>query len=441
MAKDRKKRRSFGAIRKLASSRYQASYQDRYGNRFTAPETFTSYEHADLFLAQKQVEISRGLFIDPRKGKITLKEWWIEYSNTRQDWAATTRQGNEYRAKAYLLARFPDICLAEMPLQEITPYAVQKWWSNIQRATERKTKEIFNAPKSDTRNARNWAFKNNIAVPINGRLSPAIIELWKAAGSPTHSQLTNIPRIEKAGASAAADCYKLLKQLFLAAVECELIYKSPIKIKGAGKVERPERIPATDKQIADLALAVPDRYRAAVRVSAYSGLRQGELFALQRKDYDLATKQITVNKAKYEVGSVSKIGSPKTKTSYRSVTLPEKIAKELELHLDTFTDPSPTALIFATQLGTIVSRANLQSWFNPARQRLNLSHLHWHDFRHTGQSAAAKAGANTRELMQRAGHKDHRASMIYTHADPEADKNLSQAMDKNIIELDFYRSA
>jgi hypothetical protein len=31
--------------------------------------------------------------------------------------------------------------------------------------------------------------------------------------------------------------------------------------------------------------------------------------------------------------------------------------------------------------------------------------------------------------------------MIYTHADPEADKNLSAAMDKNIIELDLYRSA
>ena len=78
MTKDRKKRRSFGAIRKLSSGKYQASYQDKYGNRFTAPETFTSYEHADLFLAQKQVEIARGLFIDTRKGKITLKEWWLD---------------------------------------------------------------------------------------------------------------------------------------------------------------------------------------------------------------------------------------------------------------------------------------------------------------------------------------------------------------------------
>ena len=441
MAKDRKKRRSFGAIRKLGSGRYQASYQDRYGNRFTAPETFTSYEHADLFLAQKQVEISRGLFIDPRKGKITLREWWIEYSNSRQDWAATTRQGNEHRARAYLLKSFPDICLADMPLQEITPYAVQKWWANIQRATERKTNEIFNAPKSPTRNARNWAYKNNIAVPITGRLSPAIIELWKAEGSPTCSQLVNNPRFEKAGATAASQCYKLLKQLFLAAVECELIYKNPVNIKSAGKVEVAERKSATEQQIAELALAVPERYRAAVRVAAYSGLRQGELFALQRKDFNSETQEITVDKAKFEIASISQIGSPKTKASYRTVTLPPKIAKELEYHLDTFTEQNPTALIFTTELGTIVSRATLYSWFNPARQRLNLGWLHWHDLRHTSQSAAAKAGANTRELMQRAGHADFRASMIYTHKDPEADKNLAVAIDQNIIELDLYRSA
>jgi integrase len=224
-------------------------------------------------------------------------------------------------------------------------------------------------------------------------------------------------------------------------VDCELIYKNPVNIKSAGKVEVAERKSATEQQIAELALAVPERYRAAVRVAAYSGLRQGELFALQRKDYDRVTQEITVDKAKFEIASISQIGSPKTKASYRTVTLPSKIAKELEYHLDTYTEQNPTALIFATELGTIVSRATLYSWFNPARQRLNLGWLHWHDLRHTSQSAAAKAGANTRELMQRAGHADFRASMIYTHKDPEADKNLAVAIDQNIIELDLYRSA
>jgi hypothetical protein len=31
--------------------------------------------------------------------------------------------------------------------------------------------------------------------------------------------------------------------------------------------------------------------------------------------------------------------------------------------------------------------------------------------------------------------------MIYTHKDPEADKNLAVAIDQNIIELGLYRSA
>ncbi len=441
MTQDRKKRRSFGAIRKLSSGKYQASYQDKYGNRFTAPETFTSYEHADLFLAQKQVEISRGLFIDPRKGKITLREWWIEYSNSRQDWAATTRQGNEHRARAYLLARFPDICLADMPLQEITAYAVQKWWANVQLASEHKTKQIFNAPKSPTRNARAWALKNNIAVPITGRLSPAIIELWKAAGSPSSGQLENKTSFNKAGAHAASQSYKLLKQLFIAAVSCELVFKNPVNIKGADKIETPDRPAPTDEQVAALAMAVPERYKAAVRVAAYSGLRQGELFALQRQDYNNLTKQITVNKAKFQLGAIAHIGAPKTKASYRTVTLPPKVAAELEQHLEIFTEQNPTALIFATQLGTIVSTATLQSWFNPARQRLNLGWLHWHDLRRTNQRAAQKAGANTKEVMARQGHADFRASMIYADKDPEADKNIAASIDANVIDLELYRSA
>lgn len=60
MAINKKKRRSFGAIRQLPSGKYQASWQDSLGNRFAAPDTFKSFDEADLFLAQKQVDISRN---------------------------------------------------------------------------------------------------------------------------------------------------------------------------------------------------------------------------------------------------------------------------------------------------------------------------------------------------------------------------------------------
>lgn len=403
MAQGKKKRRSFGAIRKLASGKYQASYQDSFGNRFTAPKTFKNFEQADLFLAQKKVDIEKSVHIDPRKSNITLEQWWLEYKESKQTkWRETTKDSYDHTAK-YLLAKYPEIYLGKMLLRDITPYAVLRWWSCVQRATQEqaKTRKLAKNPSAEILNTAEYA---------------------------------------KAGAIRASQCYGLLRQLFIAAVRAEIIYKNPVDIEGARKVERPERIPATDKQVIELALLMPERYRAAVRVAAYSGLRQGELFALERKDYDQATKTLTVNKSKYEIKGQIKIGLPKTDNSSRPVALPPKIAAELEQHLKLYTEQNPTALIFADDKGKILARPILWYLWDKARKQLNLDYLHWHDLRHTGQFAAARAGANTRELMQRAGHKDHRASMIYTHADPEADK-IPQAMDKNIIELDLYRSA
>jgi integrase len=403
MLQGKKKRRCVGALRKLASGNYQATYQDNFGNRFTAPKTFKSFEHADLFLAQKKVDIDRALHIDPRKGKITLEQWWAQYKESKQTkWRETTQDTYDHTAK-FILAKYPEICLGKMPVRDITPYAVLRWWSCVQKATQEQ--------------ARNR----------------------KAALNPS-AEISNSADYLRAGAIRASQCYGLLRQIFIAAVKVEIIYKNPVDIEGARKVDRPERIPATDKQVIELALLMPERYRAAVRVAAYSGLRQGELFALQRKDYDLSTKTISVNKSKYEINGKIKIGSPKTENSSRAVVLPPKIAAELEQHLNLYTEQNPTALIFADDKGKILARPTLWILWDKARKQLNLDYLHWHDLRHTGQFAAAKAGANARELMQRAGHKDHRASMIYTHADPEADK-ISKAMDKNIIELDLYRSA
>lgn len=54
--KRRRHRRSFGAIRQLASGNYQASFKDLTGNNHVAPQTFKTREAADQFLATKQAE-------------------------------------------------------------------------------------------------------------------------------------------------------------------------------------------------------------------------------------------------------------------------------------------------------------------------------------------------------------------------------------------------
>jgi len=56
-SKRRRHRRSFGAIRQLASGNYQASFKDLAGCNQVAPHTFKTREAADQFLAIKQAEL------------------------------------------------------------------------------------------------------------------------------------------------------------------------------------------------------------------------------------------------------------------------------------------------------------------------------------------------------------------------------------------------
>ncbi len=55
-SKRRRRRRSFGAIRQLASGNYQASYKALDGSTQVAPQTFKTREAADKYLAIKQAE-------------------------------------------------------------------------------------------------------------------------------------------------------------------------------------------------------------------------------------------------------------------------------------------------------------------------------------------------------------------------------------------------
>jgi integrase len=48
-----------------------------------------------------------------------------------------------------------------------------------------------------------------------------------------------------------------------------------------------------------------------------------------------------------------------------------------------------------------------------------------HDLRHTGNTWAAKSGANLRELMERMGHSTTRAALIYLHSSRRGDRRIA----------------
>ena len=73
-------RRRFGWLRKLPSTRWQASYLGPDGHRRVASSTFRTKSEAQRWLSLVEAELTRGQWIDPERQRATVEEFgkrWI----------------------------------------------------------------------------------------------------------------------------------------------------------------------------------------------------------------------------------------------------------------------------------------------------------------------------------------------------------------------------
>ena len=109
---------------------------------------------------------------------------------------------------------------------------------------------------------------------------------------------------------------------------------------------------------------------------------------------------------------------------------------ELRKHLDAYTGPDSTALVFTGQRGGVLRRGNFRkaSGWSAAVAAIGLPGLHFHDLRHTGNTLAAQDGVRLADLKARMGHDSVRAAMIYQHAAVEADQKIANMLDQRMRE-------
>jgi integrase len=94
----------------------------------------------------------------------------------------------------------------------------------------------------------------------------------------------------------AAKAYGLLKAILTTGADDGAIHRNPCRIKGAGSETSAERPVLTVRQVFALSDAAGPRYRALVLLATFTSLRWGELCALRRKDVDLDTRLVRVER-------------------------------------------------------------------------------------------------------------------------------------------------
>ena len=121
------------------------------------------------------------------------------------------------------------------------------------------------------------------------------------------------------------------------------------------------------------------------------------------------------------------------------MTVPVFLLPEVASHLDKFTGPEADSLVFVGPKNAPLRRSNFSRTWRQATESAELTGIHIHDLRHTGNHIAATTGASLRELMGRMGHSSTRAALIYQHRTAERDR-LIAAMMSQIIEAELANS-
>ena len=155
-----------------------------------------------------------------------------------------------------------------------------------------------------------------------------------------------------------------------------------------------------------------------------TGLRRGELMALQWDDLNFKTGVLNVNKQVYDVRGQLQISTPKTKNSVRKIVLPPAVVEVLREYKKTVNSrwmfPSPVKKDCPITPGVV--RRRLQFILEHA----GCKHVRFHDLRHTFATHALTSGVDVKTLSGILGHTNASFTLdTYTHVTSDMQKQAS----------------
>ncbi|MCA1704135.1 MAG: site-specific integrase [Actinobacteria bacterium] len=253
-------------------------------------------------------------------------------------------------------------------------------------------------------------------------------------GSITQPEVrTWVARMTKEGCNAGSVKlrYETLSTIFRAAVDAELIRRSPCFRVGLPRYERSEMRLLSLREIVSLSSAIHPRYRALILIAGTGGLRIGELGALRGRRIDLKRSTVEVAENLILDNGRPEFGPLKTKASHRKVPIPRQTLAAIEDHIQEFA-VGRDDLLFTSVTGSLLRPYQFRRrHFHPAAQLSGLAPLRPHDLRHSAISLWIASGANSKVVQTKAGHASIKVTYDrYGHLFPDYDDRATRHLEE-----------
>ena len=183
-------------------------------------------------------------------------------------------------------------------------------------------------------------------------------------------------------------------------------------------------------KFADVMMDRPILYYA-FEVLYWTGIREGELFALTPEDFDFEKKTLRINKSYQRLKGKDVITCPKTPNSVRTIAIPDFLCEEIKECLNyCYYDIRPTDRIFP------LSKHVLCKAMERGSREAGVQRIRVHDLRHSHVSLLINNGFSALEIGKRVGHSGEKITYRYAHLFKNKQKEMAEFLEKERGEIE-----
>ncbi len=212
-----------------------------------------------------------------------------------------------------------------------------------------------------------------------------------------------------------------------------------VKEYNADKIKRPKiqekKIEcfssAEQKKIEQYIISKDNVKLFGILLCLYTGLRIGELLALEWTDIDFIKGELRVNKTCHDGKNVNGVfgritDTPKTLSSIRTIPIPKQL-----LPMFRETKRKSHSIYIVSNGQKPISIRSYQRTFSSLQKNLGIPHRGFHSLRHTFATRALECGMDVKTLSEILGHKSPTVTLNrYVHSLMEHKKEMMNKLGK-----------
>ena len=228
------------------------------------------------------------------------------------------------------------------------------------------------------------------------------------------------------------NCHSLCRRALEKAVSDRLIVKNPIEGCKAPPIRREEMQLLTREELQRLLIQAKDEgYYEVFLLELTTGLRVGELMALQWDDLNFKTGELRIERQVYRTKEELLIQEPKTKASIRTVILPPPVAEALRVYKQTVSSrwmfPSPK------KEDAPLAPAAASHRLSKILTHTGCKKVRFHDLRHVFATNALEHGMDVKTLSTIIGHVSSATTLnVYAHVTDDMQRQAATKIDRGI---------